>query len=242
MKLKQVFKKSNVLATVISLVERSETRLETVESLKAFGLEPLVIESDPRDNARNHGNYNSNLLASLEAIQAALDAKANLLFCEDDIYFSKHFGVYVNWAAEKDEIVYFYAHDKTDRLTDLYGGLKPSIAAREQREPELRAFVRTSWLAFTQCVYIPYKYLAEFDLEAIKAYDASFDIWLMNWITNRKQTAYVALPHPVQHKNVRLGKENETITGWKRSLSFVETDRYVPEIRDDSPEITDSDA
>lgn len=238
MKLKQVLKKSNVVATVISLVERAETRQETVQSLIDFGLDVKVIESDPRDDAQNYGNKKSNALASVKAIQFALENKKNLLFVEDDVYFSKHFGVFVNWAAESDKVTYFYAHDETKQIPVIYPlELITQIKAREKQEPRFIPFNSTSWLPFTQCVYIPLDVLQTFNLEDLAKGGVSFDIWLMNHINKNKLAPQLALPHQVQHKGVRLGREKQDPQPYKRSLSFVEDDRYVPEIQHDSNEV-----
>ena len=236
MKLKQVLKKHNVTATVISLVERAETRQETVQSLIDFGLDVEVIESDPRDYAENYGNAFCNSQASAKAIELALEKKTNLLVCEDDIYFSKHFGVYANWAAEKDEITYFYAHDKVDKMSYLYDRDTKNLIKANQGVALKRLYKlwTTRFLPFTQCVYIPHRHLEAFNLDSIREGLQSFDLWLADYIRSNKVTPFIALPHPVQHKNIRLGKENTEGQEWKRSMSFVETDRYVPEIQFDT--------
>ena len=204
-------KAESLVCTIISLVEREKSRKAVVKQLERIGLEPHIIESDPREDMRDHGNHFSNAQASAKAIEFALEAKSDLLFCEDDIEIGRHFAAFVNNARALyvGKIVYFYAHDKVDRMGKLYENTtKVMIKAKQHIEPDIIQVQTNRYLPFTQCVLIPFRHLEKFDLEQIKEGTKSFDLWLMReYIQKNNILPHMALPHPVQHLRSHEGAQ-----------------------------------
>lgn len=189
-----------MITTIISLVDRTEARNLTIPQFQALCIKPQVILSDPTKDGRAYGNPRSNLAAARLALAAAIEAEADLLFCEDDIDLNpRTFLQAVEIAREVDEVTYLYVHDDPKRLVTHYrsdlanhirrGGTMPLQAVKLRSPRELDN---------TQCVYLPHRYLSDL-LE--RHGKASFDVHLWTALAAWHIRPWVVLPHPVQHRN-----------------------------------------
>lgn len=177
---------------MISCVQRSEAREKTLPQLHALGIHPEVFLS-PCNPAGPRGNA--------EVSARALSATTDTLFLEDDIDVSPTFVHFLSLAKEKQAVTYFYAHDGNDMLYTYGVPLGKRIKSGEKLEPGLYPVWKAHKLYHSQAVYLPSFVLETLDTKRMKDQGKSFDVWLTKWLRKHKHQAYVALPHPVGHRN-----------------------------------------
>lgn len=208
-----------MITTVISCVQRADNRRATLAQLEAFGLAPVVVES-PCAPAGPHGNA----AAALRAGEVALATPGAWLFCEDDIDLAPDFSWHLQEALELDAVTYLYLNDSPTRLR-LHHGRPLANAILQQRAIERGAYrvLQRAALFGTQCVLIPERLKAKM-VELLRAEHRSergdpFDGRLHTWLRSvPDEDVFVMLPHPVQHRQDRTGREwTERVM---RSLSF----------------------
>lgn len=203
--------------TVISCVQRHETREETTLQLRAVGLKPEAFLSPC-----NPAGSPENARVSARALRWALYQGAGVLFCEDDLTVHPDFPLYLEAAIEADRFTYFYVHDTSyegSELGSLYGlEIYRAITERTPIPPGLYELRRNWGLGNAQCMFLPRAFLESLDLEELEKGSRSVDTFLWMTLHERGITPLVALPHPVQHRGVRVARDNRKPDRF--SLSF----------------------
>jgi len=190
----------DVACVMISCEQRSEARSETIPQLEAIGLKPRVFLSPC-----NPASQVSNGLVSGQALAWAAEQGKPVLFVEDDIDLGDDFVWYLGRAP--DAITYFYINEQMPgRCQKLYG---PQLAESVMEgRPMKRQFVKARTfigLFGTQCVFIPQRFLALLALELTRPRKA-FDGHLPAFADRHDHPIYIALPNPVQHRNVNVAR------------------------------------
>jgi hypothetical protein len=197
-------------ATVmISCWQREEARAATVPQLAAAGFEPKVFLS-PCEPAGPEGNRE----VAHRAMQWALEQEDDVLFVEDDIDLAPDFAWHARVAQELDAVTYLYLNDTPGRLREILG---PRTAeAIIERRPIVRGAYRvrnrSAHLYGTQCVMVPQRLVGtmvaalESPHPVVKpaAWDSRLHAWARH---NPEEPVYVMLPHPVQHRQDRTGRD-----------------------------------
>lgn len=210
-----------MICTIISLIDRVETRAITVDELRRFDIEPHIILSNPKEFDKEFGSAAGNSAASKEALNLALEKKTDLLFCEDDLQIRDDFLLFLNQAKKADIVTYFYAHEKGRRIERFYP--KDIVGKVRNQSPLRRQLVRvqdTLWMHFTQCVYIPYSCLRLLDVSTLGQGPPAFDTWLYNALREIGYKPLIAVPNPVQHRCIRVQRDPNKEQKPKESLSF----------------------
>lgn len=194
-----------LVATVISCRQREQARAETIPQLESIGLDPLVVLS-PCDDTQPAGGR-GNALASSQAIKHALTVGADLLFCEDDIDLAPDFPRFLNLARRERRVTYFYLHDVGHYMTHRYGAaLTNAILTRQPIRAGLYELKTARNLSGSQCIYLPHEELRRAPTHVFQSGNRPMDIWLSQWLHSDGITPLVALPHPVQHRQVRVAR------------------------------------
>lgn len=195
-----------VVATVISCQQREEARAVTVPQIaEALGAAPTVILS-PCDESQPAGGR-GNALASSQAIKHALTVGADLLFCEDDIDLAPDFPRFLELARRERRVTYFYLHDVGHYMAHRYGvPLTHAIQRGDPIRAGLYELKTARNLSGSQCIYLPLEALQAAPVHVFAAGNRPMDIWLSQWLHDDGITPLVALPHPVQHRQVRVAR------------------------------------
>lgn len=194
-----------LVTTVISCKAREAARAETIPQLEAAGLTPRVFLS-PCDESMPAGGR-GNALVSQEALQAALEASADLLFVEDDVDLAPDFPVFLELARTANQVTYLYLHDVGHYMADRYGlSMAHAIQRGEAIDAGLYPLKRQTELSGAQCIYIPHDALVRLPVHLLGLGKIPIDRWLsLHWV-DRGIRPLVALPHPVQHRQVRVAR------------------------------------
>lgn len=201
-------------------MQREQARSETIPQLEAAGLQPKVFLS-PCD-AHQPAGGRGNAIVSHQAIQAAVRANTDLLFCEDDIDLASDFPRFLELARRAARVTYLYLHEPSGAMTTRYGlTLTQAILKRERIPAGLYELQERRNLGGAQCVYLPREFLQVTRFETLAAGGSPIDIWLSNHLHGNGITPLVALPHPVQHRQVRVARRMPNATNPdKYSRSF----------------------
>jgi hypothetical protein len=208
--------------------------IETLRNCRKAGLAPRVFLSNP-PAGKEQSRINQK-----KARDWAMSQDADLLFLEDDLIFNdKLFHYFLNRTMQehKDDVVFFYAHDTSSDSHLFYDNKTIELIKNPNKKipPFFYKFPNYERLHFGQAVYIPLRVL-KLMTGVLRDYVRSGSGELMPTdslvsltLSNRRYgwigliDAYVTLPHPVQHRHVRIGREGENEgrdAGRKRSLSF----------------------
>lgn len=220
--------RAEVTTTVISCQQRHQARAETIPQLERVGLTPTVVLS-PCDESQPAGGR-GNALAASQAREAALEAGGDWLFCEDDIDLAPDFPRYLELAQRAGRITYFYLHDVPHRMSRRYGlALTSAILAGQPITAGLYELGTNENLTSSQCVYIPQRLVGRLPFATLAAGERPFDVWLSRVMSAEGITPLVALPHPVQHRQVRVARAQPDVKAPdKHSRSFA-LERRWPE-------------
>lgn len=198
---------------MISLTARHAAREATLPQLHAAGIHPTVILDDGDGQSGNGA-------VGLRAVQHARSANTDwTLILEDDIDLAPDFPAFLTHAQSRDEAVtYFYLNDRPDRLKRLLGdAAAESILRREPQRRRLHPARSYGGLFGTQCVLIPNSLLPVIERSQARHLDA-FDGNVMRAAMSVRTPVLIAIPHPVQHRHDRTGREPDDRA--KRSLSY----------------------
>lgn len=170
---------------------------------------------DPCDPIGRGGNNH----ISLEAIQYARTLDTPVLIVEDDIDLAPDFTLFLNAALDQGDVVtYFYLNDKVDRLNLLLGGdAARSILAGEPQHRRLARARHYRGLFGTQCVLLPQAVLPTIE-DRLRVHGDALDMNTVRALQGIGWPAFIALPHPVQHRHDRTARTPDARV--KRSMSF----------------------
>ena len=214
------------LNPVVSLNTPTEANAAIAEDERAR-LESLGyrvwITGDP---TRGYGGRN-NIAGGRPAFFEALDTGADLLYCEDDIDLAPDFLWYLDEArAVRDAVTYLYCHDgRGDKqLGNRYGhtiwrALKRCMYYREPFPPGLYRVRDTTKLNSGQAIVFPHEVLHLLPLDELNHSHSAVDMWTQSRVTKVGVPILVALPHPVQHRHDRTGRQ-PSVNPNKTSQSF----------------------
>lgn len=196
----------SLVVTMVSCVQRASNRRRTLAQFDALGLPVRVIES-----ACNPAGDASMTLAADEAGRVALSEPGAWLFIEDDIDLAPDFAWHLDRALELDSITYLYFNDSHTRMRMQLG---KSLADRiMNQEPIQRGpveLLQRAALFGTQCVLIPERLKAKAHEVMTRPQknaeppDSRLHTWLR---ADRTERVFTMLPHPVQHRQDRTGRE-----------------------------------
>lgn len=167
------------------------------------------------DPTKGYGGRN-NMLGGQPAFYEALETGSDLLYCEDDIDLAPDFLWFLDEArAVRDAVTYFYTHDgRGDKqLGARYGlhvwrALKRCMYYREPFEPRGLYRARdTTKLNSGQAIFFPHEVLTLLPLDELNHSHSAVDMWTQNRVTRAGVPILVALPHPVQHRHDRTGRQ-----------------------------------
>lgn len=196
-----------MITSVISCQQRSEAREQTIPQLEAAGLTPKVFLS-PCDEEQPAGGR-GNAMVSARAIRYALEANQDLLFCEDDIDLAPDFRRFLDLARTVGRVTYLYLHDVAHYMGKRYGlSITHAIQRRDPIEAGLYELLENRNLSGAQCVYLPLSFLKAAPVHVFEAGSRPIDIWLSSVLHEERIKPLVALPHPVQHRQVRVARRN----------------------------------
>ncbi len=200
---------------------RELARARTLPQLHAAGLNPIVFLS-PCDPA----GPEQNRLVALDAMRHATGIGLPTLYVEDDIDVDP---VLFPWAidlAERlDAVTYLYLNDQPTRLRLHFGNDVTQTITEGGMLTRGAYAIRTRAALFgTQAVLIPARLLGTMvelleDTTSSRSWRQPWDGRLHLWLRkNPQERVFSILPHPVQHRQDRTGR-NETRTVM-RSMSF----------------------
>jgi len=162
-------------------------------------------------------------------VMTAVEEGYDLLYCEDDLELADDFPWFLAEArAVEDAATYLYTHDfRSDKQlgkrygTRLWARLKQ--AARNERPFTPKGLYRIQDANHTnsgQCIYLPHAVLTQLPLQELKPTKSAFDTWIQHRLMKFRVPVLVALPHPVQHRHVRMGRPVNPRHKTKFSMSF----------------------
>lgn len=241
---------------MITMEGREDAANETVENLKAAGIETEVFVQ-PFDWEVGPPSNNRNSRRALAWAMGNVKGKG-ILFVEDDIIIKPSRMKRALLACEElDELCYLYMHDIPPR-TDFYPS-EPWIRAMSNafqyhpsRAPEMladfhpeegiRQLAANNLMYGSQCVYIPRPYIRFLFNHLDQSYTYSsrvksspqeaFDTALNSWRASNGIPAYCYLPHPVQHLQNRTRRQGSRIDTYSRSFDFVSKEDLDEQLSD----------
>jgi hypothetical protein len=199
---------------------RETARARTIPQLRAAGLDPLIFLSpcDPAGPEQNRAVAHA-------AITHATALNQPTLYVEDDIDLDPLlFRWALDLAVRVDAVTYLYLNDTPARLREHFGReIERSITNEETIVRGAYAIRERAALFGTQAVVIPARLLPT--MSSILEPDAGarrrmpWDGRLHTWLReHRDERTFSILPHPVQHRQDRTGREPSTRV--MKSMSF----------------------
>jgi hypothetical protein len=191
---------------MISCQVREAARRLTCPQLATAGLDPVVFTS-PCDPAGPEQNAE----VSRRALQWAERRGCDLLFVEDDIDVDQErFAEALTASRRLDHVTYLYLNDFPEKMAHQYGAaLKSKILEGLPIEKTLHRVRHYRALYGTQCVYIPQRHVPVLLRKLQPDYYAPhhpFDGRLFKAVSKYSIPTYIAVPHPVQHRQDRTGR------------------------------------
>jgi len=193
--------------------------IETLRNCKNVGLNPKIFLSKP-PAGKEQSRINQK-----RARDWAISQNADLLFLEDDLIFNRElFTYFLNRTLNehRNDVVFFYSHDTSQDSHLFYDEKIIEVIKNPSKKIDYQfyKFIGYERLHFGQAVYIPLRVLKLMSGMLRKYYrrkrellptDALLSLTLSfrppGW--EGEVSAYVTLPHPVQHRHARNGRENE---------------------------------
>ena len=204
-----------VTSVMISCEQRQTDRDRTLPQLWLAGLDPHVILS-PCNPASQPENGRVSKAALTYALKKA--PHKPILFLEDDIELAPDFVVFLRMAIETEEPVYLYVNDKSWSMEHHYGlELVRRIKRREALPRQLVRVNNPTGLYGTQAVVLPPKF-ARAIRDLMNPPEHALDGYLHRYWLREGVRPLVAVPAPVQHRNSRVAREEDTRE--KRSATF----------------------
>ena len=194
-----------VQVVMISCEQRAAARNETIPQFSDVGLEVAVTLSpcNPAGPAQNN-------IASVHALRHAYSQGKHCLFIEDDVDID---GELFKWAlaeaVQRDRVTFLYLHDRERRVREFYGQvLADRIMAGLPIRRDLYQLRTVRELTSGQAIFLPYWFYAPIvEQNRLQGTRQSFDVFLSHYLATVRETPLVALPHPVQHRHVRVARE-----------------------------------
>lgn len=207
------------IPVMISCAQRETDRATTIANLARVGITNVAITISPC----NPGTPAGTNTAARQAITRGMETHPRhpILFLEDDLDIAPDFMWHLHEAAAIDAPTYLYLNDTPERLARHHGAtLAARILDGLPLEPGPRRLLTPAAPYGTQAVLLPTRLL-----EAIRALTEQpgptpFDARLARYWRDTNEAIYTSLPHPVQHRNARIGKGPDWPTGDRRSLSY----------------------
>lgn len=219
-------------AVMITMTGREESAADTIRQFGELGIE---VEQFIQGVEKVAGP-DSNRWNGTRALQACLDAGEDCLFVEDDLDLNiPRLRRALEAAEGLGEIMYLYLNEDEPRVSSWFRGedLKvmkditrvknmrgkdfPEIISKMHIKEGPRQIAQPYHLYGTQCVFIPLKYLQDFIafLSAFHTYTERIhkrnvdpvDGNLLRFIQKNQLRAFTYLPHPVQHRQVRIRRK-----------------------------------
>jgi hypothetical protein len=104
-------------------------------------------------------------------------------------------------------VTYLYLHDIGHYMADRYGlPMTHAILNRQPIPAGLYELHKQQELSGAQCIYIPLDVLKRIPVNLIGQGKLPIDRWLSLHLIDRGIKPLVALPHPVQHRQVRVAR------------------------------------
>jgi hypothetical protein len=199
-----------VNTVMISCAVRTAARAVTVPQLEAAGFTPRVFLS-PCEPAGPEGNRE----VAHRALSWSAAQGGDTLFVEDDIDLAPDFAWCVNLARQAGDLAYLYLNDAPGRLIQHHGrALARDILNGAPIRRGAHLVQRRSALFGTQCVFIPAR-LVPVMVDALEAphspmgrgepFDGRLHLWARR---TPAEAVRVILPHPVQHRKDRTGRDD----------------------------------
>ena len=214
---------------------RELARARTIPQLRAAGLDPIVFLS-PCDPA----GPEQNRLVALEAMQHAAALGHATLYVEDDIDVDP---ILFPWAldlAERlDAVTYLYLNDQPARLRFHFGNdVTNTIMERGMLTRGAYAIRTRAALFGTQAVMIPARLLGTMvdilEDTSVKSPRQPWDGRLHTWLKRHpEERVFSILPHPVQHRQDRTGRQETRTVMRSMSYGMSWTDAIGMEFVDD---------
>ena len=211
---------TDVLTVMASCRVRETARARTIPQLRQAGLDPIVFLSpcNPAGPAQNRA-------VAFEALTHAAGKRLPTLYVEDDIDIDQQlFPWALDIAVRLDAVTYLYLNDTPARLREHFGReIERSITNQHALVRGAYAVRERAALFGTQCVLIPARLLDDMlrilEVDNIRTIRMPWDGRLHTWLReNRNERVFSILPHPVQHRQDRTGRE-QTIRVM-RSMSY----------------------
>ena len=211
---------TDVLTVMASCRVRETARARTIPQLRQAGLDPIVFLSPC-----NPAGATQNRAVAFEALTHAAGKRLPTLYVEDDIDIDQHlFPWALDLAVRLDAVTYLYLNDTPARLREHFGReIERSITNEEAIVRGAYAVRERAALFGTQCVLIPAR-LLDTMLDVLSRtdgrghrnpWDGRLHLWLRE---NRDERVFSILPHPVQHRQDRTGREQTNRI--MRSMSY----------------------
>jgi len=196
---------------------RTTARQLTIPQFGSVGIDVKVFTSPC-----NPAGFLQNRIVALQAMEYASPIGKPTLYIEDDIDLDARSFVWsLELALSLDSVVYLYLNDQPTRLRFHFGSETAEKISR--RIPIVRGAYKIRQRAAlfgTQCVLIPARLTRQMTqiLEAERGsspWDGVLHLWLRK---NPQERVFSILPHPVQHRQDRTGRDPAKIP--MKSLSF----------------------
>jgi hypothetical protein len=207
-----------VVSVMISCKARYEARDETIRGLVPLGIVPRVFLSDC-----NPPSTNGIMLVALEALRWAESKRDDVLFMEDDIIVTPDLLVALKRCSAERKISYLYINDTPERLRKHHGDeLAQLIESGGPIVPGNYPVLNAFGLFGTQCVFIPKEIVVDLIKYCLRLRRGKtpFDGGLLMFIRDKRVPVTVALPHPVQHRVVKVLHHGGPVSGAQLSMSF----------------------
>jgi hypothetical protein len=194
---------------------RDKELYKSLEQIHELGVKPEIFWSGlPVGKEQSRINQK-------RARDWAVSQGKDLLFFEDDIDINiPLFRFFLPRAVSRTDgcPTFFYAHDNSLFLKNYYESdvIKKVLNPEEYISPSVFKVPIVKRLFFAQAVYIPFTTLVLMS-DTLRDYSRGnngelipTDMLLTLTLQKHKMNAFITLPHPVQHRHVRIGRENES--------------------------------
>lgn len=216
----------HVISVMISCETRSRTRSETLRQLDKQSV-PVEVFTSPECET-GPSNRENGVRALEWGIERARQSKStHVLFLEDDLDIASNFEETLLESANRKHVTYLYITDTRGRRgMHLYGDNIWYLISRTQI-PIHAEYIRAApdkygTLLGSQAILMPIK-AAKLALEVMRSPPnpdfASDSAFVAAWAKHNID-ARVRIPHVVQHRHDRSGREPDPLGTIKRSLSF----------------------
>ena len=208
----------NLTCVMISCRQRRSAQQATAEQFEALGIPVKIFESPCNPASRLGNGY-----VSRAALGYGIARPDPVLFIEDDIDLADDFLAFLQMALDaalsSEAVTYLYLNEQLQgRATLVYGReLAGQIYGGDAIRRQLAKANIYEGLYGTQCVLLP-RSVAVGAFHLLAQPKGPLDGTLIDLYLRRQPPAFVAVPNPVQHRNVRIARDHHGIE--KRSYSY----------------------